>query len=88
MVAVTKEEVKVDYSVRNRLDHNDVANPMIGELDSILEQADYEESKLVLTEFLIRCIAEAWSTSSEELRAQDWRLDYKESVLWAELRRP
>lgn len=88
VIAIPKEEVSVDYSVKGKLEHNGTGNPLTGPLDSVLEQAGHDEAQLILTEFLVKCVAEAWATSSEELRAQDWRLDYKENVLWADLSRP
>lgn len=88
VIAILKEEVRVDYDVKNRLEHDDTGNPLIGELDAILDQAGCSDSDLIFTKFFIMCVAEAWATSPQGLRMQDWRLDYKDNVLWAELRRP
>lgn len=88
VVATRKEEVDVDYEVRHRFEHEGTGNPLSGPLDAISDSANQKEGGLVLTEFLIKCVAEAWATSSEELRGQDWHLDWKDNILWAELKRP
>jgi hypothetical protein len=88
LIALSKEEMKVDYESKNKLEHDDVSNPLIGGLDDILERASCSTSELILTNFFIKCAAEAWTTSADELRSQDWRLDYKSNVLWSELKRP
>lgn len=88
MIIIRTEEVTVDYEVRNRLELSYGGTPLVGPLGTVLEQAGKPRSHLVLIGFLIECIAAGWSTSSEELRDQDWHLDYKDDVLWADLRRP
>jgi hypothetical protein len=87
VIAINKDEIYVDYNIRERLERELTANVISGPLHRIMSKASQAESKLVLTKFLLKCIAEAWSTSLETLCEQTWHMEFKDGVLWADLRK-
>lgn len=86
LIAIRKEEVHVDYEVRDRLKHTEGRTSFEGGLDYLLELAEEDGDQLVLTNFFISCIAKAWDKSAESIREQEWHLDCEAQVLWAEIK--
>lgn len=87
VVAVRKEEVEVSYDLKNKLEHEGLTGTLIGSLQHILSLLSHEKATLLITGFLLECIAQAWGVSVEMLEEQQWRLEYKDNVLWSDLSR-
>jgi hypothetical protein len=88
LVAISSDVIDVQYSVKNQLERENSKSVTVGPLREVMSAAHQDESKLVLTTFIISCVAEAWSTTPEALCAQEWYLDFKDDVLWAKLQKP
>lgn len=86
LVAIRTEEARVQYDTERKLEHAGRGDSLKGTLGEVLSEGNIDESDLVLTSFLLRCLAEAWSVGVEDLRSQRWNLLYKSNVLWASLR--
>jgi hypothetical protein len=86
VVAIRIEELKTGYDLERKLDHEGLTGRLKGTLDYIRTVVS-GSSDLVMTRFLLRCIAEAWGASDQMLAGQNWQFDYKSNVLWAELSR-
>jgi hypothetical protein len=100
VVSIGTEEFDVKYSVGQQFEHEGLAGVLKGTLNHIisvvseqsaksdLETSEVElNSNLVLTNFLLECVAGAWGMAPRDLRNQSWYLHYKENVLYADLRR-
>jgi len=87
VVAISREEIHVDYTEGEWLQRELSTTVITGSLHAAMSKASQDESKLVLTKFLLKCIAESWGILPETLCEQDWRLEFKDNVLWAELQR-
>lgn len=87
VVAIRKEEVQADYSLRDKLDREGLTGRLKGTLDYILTVVSGSRSDIVLTRFLLKCVAEAWGASDQMLAGQNWQFEYKADTLWAELSR-
>jgi hypothetical protein len=94
VVSIGTEEFDVKYSITQQFEHEGLAGILKGTLNHIIsvvsEQSakiDYQQvseielnSNLVLTNFLLECVAGAWGMASMDLRNQSWYLHYKENV--------
>lgn len=87
VLAITKEEVNIRYSKKNDLEAAGKALPLEGPLNELRAQTPEDEWKLVLCEFVLQCLAEAWSMPIADLKSQTWFLDYKDDVLWSDLKK-
>lgn len=88
LVAISRDGLDVDYTVRGRLERELPSGVISGPLGAVMSKATQDESRLVLTRFLLKCVGEAWGTTAEALREQTWHLEFKDDVLWAELQKP
>ena len=88
VIALRKEEVDVPYELKNRLEHEGRGDAIQGPLDHLISTLPQVQWNLVLSDFLLKCVAEGWNTSIENLRGQRWTLRYKDDILWVDLVKP
>lgn len=101
VLSIVKEEIDVSYSARNKLDQEGQHGVVKGSLDHVLsvlasgeEGSGYGprtatelDSRLILTGFLMDCIAQSWGMSVPDLRGQTWYLHYADNILYGDLRK-
>jgi hypothetical protein len=103
LISLGMEELEVGYRLREELDHEGHGGVLEGSLDRIISvlaeqstrsRSQYEavsqaslNSRLLLTNFLIHCVAESWGMTPADLRAQPWHFHYQENVLLSDLRK-
>lgn len=102
VLSIGPTEIEVNFTAQQQFDYENLGGLLKGPLDHILSVLSdqsktqttygvYEvaqlDSGLMLTKFLLRCIAESWGMSSVDLRKQSWYLHYKDNALYGDLRR-
>jgi hypothetical protein len=88
VIAIRKEEVKVGYELEKTLERERGGDVFQGSLDQLISMTEGADWNLVLTDFLLECVAEGWHTFVGVLRGQKWNLGYKDNLLWADLSKP
>jgi hypothetical protein len=90
------QELKVDFDTKQRFKHTEGRTSFTGSLDEVVklthgqdetERSIRSEVDLVLTDFFIKCVADAWGTSTQALGRQQWHVDSDDDVLWANLKK-
>lgn len=87
VVAIRREEVDVSYSDRNELERSNRGDALQGSLDQLMSMVPRADWRLILVNFLLKCISQGWNTSVQTLRSQGWVLRYKDNVLWVALKK-
>jgi hypothetical protein len=93
VIATSIEEIQVDFDTRRKLEVVEGRTSFSGPIDDLLKLAEVEgetsssESELVLMDFFIKCVAEAWGRSADSIRRQEWHIDCANNVLWGYLKR-
>jgi len=103
VLSIVKEEIEVNYHIQEQFDYESLGGVLKGTLDHILSvitdqsrrarpeygvrEAAELDSDLLLTKFLLGCVAQSWGMSTNDLRKQSWYLHYKDNALYGDLRR-
>jgi len=97
IVSVSREEIEVGYEAKKRLERGGFGDVISGPLDQLLQSITDappygrpmggRTEDLVLTNFLLRCIADSWKMKVETLVHQKWYIHYSDNLLFADLRR-
>lgn len=85
LIAISTEEVNVQYDLEKQLERETNSISISGPLDSVLDRARQDRANLILTDFLVRCVSEGWGLPASALQNQRWVLDFKSNILWADL---
>jgi hypothetical protein len=89
LVAISAEEVDIDYDDESRLEAEGHGDTIQGPLDTLMSMSGSESDwEPILLQFLLECVARAWNLQPKDLRNQKWYLRYKENVVWAALASP
>jgi hypothetical protein len=88
IIAISKEELEVSYPRRDAMDRAHRDGLIKAPLKELLSIAGASDKELIVTKFLIGEISKAWRVGPEKLLDQTWVLNYKDSILIADLRRP
>ena len=88
LVAIRKEEVDINYDLRNRLEREGRREVFEGSLIELRSLDLAIKWDLVIISFLINCVAESWNVPADVLRGQKWYLNYKAEVLLGLLTKP
>lgn len=89
-ILLPQNEFDPNFDLEKRLEVQEGSSRLRGNLNQILEKADYKKGQFLLLGILLDLVAEAWSVRRLSLEEQQWEIDvdYSKGYLWANLKRP